>query len=432
MNPFTRGRKAPRHRRGAVSSRRHVLWLGPPSAVAQAEIERLSALGYDMRTSWCVDDRRVPSGDLQGVDALIVADDMALLADMLHDFRGRIIGRYYGELEGLMPQVWNGSAYSLVEDNPAVHFAVALNTSALAAEQGALLSRSSFVPPLVTPGLAGLANGWIGGQSTVVVPSPVPSASVEMQRLSDYVGRYFSDDPFSVMFVSHRATTSLIDEGVTEGTESAQLLATAAGMLNPFSMPGFIPRIILDMLLIGGPIIYFAGSALDHLIGNAPGRVATIDAALALAARLGQGERELARTMITAQAPARNRYAKAKAQTIFEHEMPAILDGHRDVTLARARSGSDVPEVRQAFRLAHDIVEALDPTVLDDEDRRTRLVETAYHCLLQREPDEDGLRAFVGRLGHERRYDRILLELLHSEENYNLGERNRFLAWLRD
>lgn len=420
--------------------RQRILWAGPEGEISATERNRLAEAGHEVETLWITqsDGSKNPLRDpsyLAGFDSVVVAGDIRLYAQVVHIHEGRLVGRYYGEEEGLNLGIWNSVASQKMNRNTKAHFASAVDLSLCPGEPPWVTSRTTFAPQVLDPDHILRADTWSAKSDAdflVTRPSSEAGSTTSSRRIAALGDQYFSGPGYAALDVGQSGTEgAVVGAGATAVANYARLKAAPA-LLNLFSSSNVIPMAVLEMLMIGGPIVYFSG-ALNPLglPPGGPGEVRTIKQAKTVLARLKSGDPSLVASFAAAQAGARARYDIKSAPQTYDREMAAILSGQRDLS-GFHQGGGFRPEGQQASRLAYDILASLDTPGLGKGVAARRMVRTLYNLILQREPDQAGLEFHVARLQASRRFDRTVADLILSDEAKIKRTQNDFLAWVSE
>jgi len=209
-----------------------------------------------------------------------------------------------------------------------------------------------------------------------------------------------------------------------------------SGLLYTDQSSTFIHAYALQALILGVPIIYFAGSLLGRLIGGGGGEASTIPEAHAKIIKLAANDRAFTDEVLKAQADVEDRLSPSALRRAFMTRFPALLAGtagtEEVAALKFIAPQNDLSPWLQAERLwagllATDRLKAHDDP---ESDGARQVVKTIFQVGLQRDPNPDELTRFGRALTRGDTPLKVMRTILQSTEGQRLWPRNRMRRWL--
>lgn len=357
-----------------------IFWLGMHKVLTQTELPRLRALGFEVfnppyRSSvrdqsanldWdCAQPTTLPRevfaklsqtnffyepisdeiGELlnQYFDAAIVTINSTWLVNFLKVYQGKVIYRTYGERFLVSNELWANGGANLISNRD--NFWYLPHSELIAENEHAWLrERIEVVPYQITEDAVSKEDTW----SSTRLRSP--EMMLSCPNIDDgfyrhhfmFLKRNFLDYRYRFYGVQLRNN---IEDPQIVGTLSreAQLAAMqkASGYLYTYSDPNVCYLPPIEMMTIGGPVVYLPGSLLARYFnGKSPGLANDPDEARKKGGLLLKGDKVFAEEIISSQKEVRRLYHPDYVLPIFDQTFAKIL---------KERQNKSAPlEVRQA------------------------------------------------------------------------------------
>lgn len=347
-----------------------IFWLGMHKVLVQTELARLRSLGYEVFNPPYLSDvadqsanlnwdsnqySTLPqdvfdklsaynffyndiSDDVAGIlneyfDAVIVTISTTWLAPVVRKYKGKIIYRTYGQ-HGVLSEELRGQGLLLELSERENFIFMPHADEALHGEQFWLKERAVVVPYCLSDDIFQYAGQWEGSDSidSAEIAVTCPNINNPFFRAHyDFLKENFSENYYRYYGVQ----LGEIDDSQVVGTlpreKQIEFFKRSAGYLYTYSdiRVCYLPPI--EMMVLGGPVLFLEGSLLDsYFEPGAPGRCKTISEAKEKVERLRSGDSEFINSLICSQQAVKNRYDPSFVWPIFDEVMRRCLREHFD------------------------------------------------------------------------------------------------------
>jgi hypothetical protein len=341
-----------------------ILWLGNHALLLNTELPRLRALGFEVFHAPC---RRVvrqhqsamadwkqgpttldPSvyarladADLyftpiepdmfallnEHFSAAVVAIQATWVAELLRGFAGKIVYRTYGDSRTVSEQLWQLGAFRALIRRENFWF-VPFASEYARQEQAWVRARETVVPYCVDALVAGAIDSWAPDREAPEVMLSCPNIKGNPFFWYHFaeLKQAFNQPVYRIYGVQPEAVQDPQVVGTKPFADVINRYRSATVLLYTYRFPGvcFLPPI--EMMIVGGPVVFVTGSLLDRMMGpNAPGRARDLLEAREKCERLLAGDAELERAIIRSQMEIRTRYLPDHVWPPFDDAMRSIL-----------------------------------------------------------------------------------------------------------
>jgi len=298
-------------------------WECPPTTLPADVVRKLSAFNF----FW--NDISDEIADLLNAhfDCVMVTINGDWLLSFLKAFKGKIIYRTFGEPYSLSSHLSSNGARQLIEGHPDFWFMPHCIENAVR-EEWWLRSRERIVPYCLTNDVLSLANSWDrdtekSGLIGLACPNICNSYyNAHFRYLkSNFEERYYR---YYGVQVDRFSDPNVV--GTLNRQDQLAEFTSLSGFLYTYREPNVCYLPPVEMITIGGPVLYLPGSLLDrYLSQNCAGRVADEEEARKAAQRLIDRDRIFASEIIDSQRGVARRYDSAYTLPIFCRAMNEIL-----------------------------------------------------------------------------------------------------------
>lgn len=283
---------------------KRIFWLGAHKLLVKTELVRLRKLGYEvfnppynspvpdqsMVKDWIPSESTLPikvQNKLSSYNFFynFIDDDIAYilnsyfhavvvtihpwwLSEILRTFKGKVIYRTYGQIETLSEELDRYNAVSRILNRKNFYF-LPFHKATLDEEEDWLKSRARIVPYCLDPSLEERRNTWKLGQkknNKIMLTCPNINNPFYLDHFN-YLKKNFNDEHYMFFGVQ---LSKIIDSQIV-GTIDYELLKQYFRESNGFLYTYPNPRVCylppIEMMLVGGPVLYPKGSLLDKMIG---------------------------------------------------------------------------------------------------------------------------------------------------------------------
>jgi hypothetical protein len=267
-------------------------------------------------------------------EAVIVTIDPAWLIEVLKGYKGKVIYRTFGHVENMSNYLYQHNAMpSIVERDNFWYFPHAAECALH--EHHWLRSRMEVVPYCVTLDATTHKDQWDKEFLRNEIMVSCPNISNPYYRAHyQYLKNHFSDSAFRLYGVQPFPVDDPQIVGSMSFSELLSAYTHSAGFLYTYREPTvcFLPPI--EMMIAGGPVIFFKDSLLDQYFAPeselAPGRAQDEIEALEKCAKLlpesPSYDAAFVRSVIDSQAQVRRRYLPEDVWPRFDQVFTKILD----------------------------------------------------------------------------------------------------------
>jgi glycosyltransferase involved in cell wall biosynthesis len=296
-------------------------------------------------------------------DAVIVTINPDWLTEILKVFRNKIIYRTYGQTYPLSDYLWNNRAARLILEHPDFCF-VPFHELTADREHSWLRQRMAVVPYHLSDDIIAAKDSWRleskkSGQIMLTCPNIDNPYYAEHYR---FLKASFPEEHFRLFGVQMRPVDDPQIVGSLPRSDYIRAYRQSSGYLYSYGEPlvSYLPPI--EMMIVGGPVIYLPHSLLARFFGSkAPGLARNPDEAKALCQRLRDNDRGFAREVIASQKEVRKLYHPDHVNPVFDATMRRLLapaagnDAPRLLVGAESRSVTTtaVRKPKRAYLLFH-------------------------------------------------------------------------------
>lgn len=380
-------------------------------------------------------------------DACLVTMNVDWVTEMAKVFDGKLIFRTYGQVGVLSEMLEERGLLPILTERDNFWWMPHADEVTLH-EHDWFKERSRVVPYCVTPDVKQRQGTWQknGRRNEIMAMSP-NIANPYYFRKYRFLKKNFSDLPVRIYGVQ---TTHVWDAQVAGTLPRGELLnryETAAGYLYSYQDPDVCYLPPIEMMVIGGPVVFLANSLLArYFTSDPPGLARTVEEARKKCGRLLANDRDFAAEVIRAQAPAVARYDPEKVWPLFDAAMTEVLSpaGNNHgvpVTFSSRRGSTDRPRIYLLLHATDGEIQFKDGFYRSENPLLKRLnslvrsivEKTPYDVILTCRPGKAGLvHGFFKMAGFR---DRVLvgpLDLFASKAlNGRMGLRRRMAGFLK-
>ena len=261
-------------------------------------------------------------------DAIVVTIAPHWLKSALKAFKATVIFRCYGQIEPLSLALAHNGSGRLIEGRDNFHFLPHAQET-LDDEEPWLAARATVVPYWLSGDVLTRREAWRQSAAT-----RRPSVALACPNITHayygahfkYLKRYFEERCFRYYGVQLVPNADLNVVGTLPRDEQLGSMAEESGFLYTYRERDVCYLPPIEMMLMGGPVLYLSGSLLDRYgDGTGPGRVVDEAAAGVQAKRLIRGDAALADDIIESQAAVAYRYTPQHGEPTFRRAFERIL-----------------------------------------------------------------------------------------------------------
>jgi hypothetical protein len=343
---------------------KRLLWLGNHRLLLQTELPHLRHLGFEVfhppcrrlmrehqsaSTDWAPGPTTLPpdvharlvdadfyfkpiSPEVFAVlnhyfDAAIVTIQARWVAELLRGFGRTIIYRTYGDAPLVSEQLLTLGAFRAIAARHDVWF-VPHAVEHARQEQPWLRRLERVVPYCIDPAVAAARDSWSpdGGGAEIMLTCPNIAGNPYFGGHYAELKQCFNHPSFRI----YGLQSEKVDDPQVMGTLPFQEVVNryrhAAGALYTYRQPTVCFLQPIEMMIVGGPVVFLAGSLLDlYMPSDSPGRARDMLEAREKCERLLAGDRALSRAIVSSQAFVRERYLPEAVLPAFDDAMRSIL-----------------------------------------------------------------------------------------------------------
>src|SRR4030095_9184320 len=232
-----------------------------------------------------------------------------------------------GDPYALSAHLTSNGARRLIEDHPDFWFAPHCVENAIK-EEWWLRKREKIIPYCLTSDVLLAANTWRPpGNSKGHIGLSCPNiTNVYYNEHFRYLKKHFEERIYRYYGVQVDRSNDANVVGTLTREEQLKQFSTLSGFLYTYREPNVCYLPPVEMITLGGPVLYLPGSLLDRYLGqNSVGRVKDEDEAKRAAKRLIDGDRRFAEEIIQSQRSVATRYDSKYTLPIFRKGMQDIL-----------------------------------------------------------------------------------------------------------
>jgi hypothetical protein len=360
-----------------------VFWLGMHVVLNHTELPRLRSLGYEVfnppyladiydqsaDTQWNAQQpttlprevfdelsrhnffyNRIPPRIAELLNAyfgtVIVTVSPIWLQSILAAYRGRVIYRTYGQPDVLTETMWRLRLFRAVQEREDFHF-VPHADEAVRHEHSWLKSRMTVAPYTLPADVYDHENAWCADEphSPEIMACCPNIENPYYQRQYRYLSEAFPEPHLRLYGVQRRPHTDPRVVGTLPRGEYLGRYRRASGYWFHYAHPTscYLPPI--EMMTVGGPVVYMRGSLLANSFENrGPGRADSVDDARRKLGLLLKGDRHFVGEVQDSQRPMVERYHPKHVWPIFDRVFRGLLDAPALPPGEPAVLSADAPE----------------------------------------------------------------------------------------
>ncbi len=365
-------------------------------------------------------------------DTIVVANDAVRTNEILRVFDGQLIIRAHGWKRPIGSELYHLGSYGIVQRRRETHHVI---TDAQTVKDDLSIGVVTLAPTWLDERLDPVKGTWNGiaptGAGHVLVSLPASEADPADKSYAMFIRQHFQNAPYR-----HLAHLGLWDGDDWEQQRQRILkLQTAAAYLYPYVDKNHLDMTPLEMMLIGGPVVFFDSGYLSaSMPTDAPGRARTIDEAHQLCERLRGGDRTLLHGILNSQTAFLARYDARLAAPQFDSAFSTILRERQANRPGISRSGiTYTPDL--ADRQMRRLMKAL---TFDTNDNAglakwtsKDVITVFYRMVLDTAPDPNKSATYAAALDGGRSPMEVLRWMMRENPHLVSEHRNRFIRSLR-
>lgn len=260
-------------------------------------------------------------------DAVIVTINPDWLIDILRVYQKRIIYRTYGQPYQVSRYLWDNGASRAILDHPDFHF-VPFHDLTVDLEHTWLAGRMSVVPYQIDNDVIALQDTWnIDAPRRKEIMITCPNIENPYYRAHyNFLKQNFTDPGFRFYGVQFKHPNDPQIVGTLSRKDYLKAYQDISGYLYTHGGPmvSYLPPI--EMMMVGGPVLYLPHSLLARFFGkNAPGLALNPEDARVKARRLIEQDRGYISELIASQQDVRQLYHPDHVNPIFDRVMRSLL-----------------------------------------------------------------------------------------------------------
>jgi len=344
---------------------KRIFWLGMHVVLVKTELPRLRELGYEVFNppyltnvydqSAVVDwDRNqastLPSEVFQKLSrynffynkitpeiaelldeyfgTVVVTISPVWLQTVLDSYHGRVIYRVYGQPGTLSEALWNMRLFRSIQERENFYF-VPHAAEAIRDEHAWLKTRMSVVPYTLPLDVFDHENTWSPeDRHTPEIMVCCPNIdNPHFAHHYQYLNAQYPETHFKLYGVQPRRMPDPRVAGTLPRAEQLDCYRRAAGYFYHYQIPtsSYLPPI--EMMTIGGPVVYMHDSLLARsFAGNAPGEASSVGDSKRKLQWLLDGDREFINEVRDAQQQIVRRYHPDHVHPIFDRVFTQLID----------------------------------------------------------------------------------------------------------
>jgi glycosyltransferase involved in cell wall biosynthesis len=342
-----------------------IFWLGMHKILVRTELPRLRSLGYEVFTppylspivdqsaelNWERDqvstlpkeifeklskynffynsiDRELAEILNSYFDVVIVTINSTWLASIVKVFKKKIIFRTYGQPEILAIELKNLGVFEQIAERDNFFF-VPHSIETVQDEHTWLASRATVVPYALTDDTFKFQDTYdLNMPKKKEIMLSCPNIDNPMYREHFlYLKENYSNPIFRYYGVQLRKVNDSQIIGTISRETLIQSFQNSAGYLYNFKNPRVCYLPPIEMMIVGGPVVFLTGSLLDRISdSNSPGRAKDDFEADQICQKLAKGDLGLAKEIISYQEKVRSFYSPNTVWPIFDKVFNNLLN----------------------------------------------------------------------------------------------------------
>ncbi len=260
-------------------------------------------------------------------DAVIVTINPDWLTEVLRVYKKRTLFRAYGQPYPLSEFLWNNGAGRVILDHPDFHF-VPFHDLTTDLEHTWLTGRMSVVPYQIDNDVIALQDTWdIDALRRKEIMITCPNIENPYYRAHyDFLKQNFADPGFRFYGVQFKHPDDPQIVGTLSRKDYLKAYQDTSGYLYTHGGPmvSYLPPI--EMMMVGGPVLYLPHSLLARFFGkNSPGLARNPEDARTKARRLIERDEGYISEVIASQQDVRRPYHPDHVNPIFDRVMRSLL-----------------------------------------------------------------------------------------------------------
>jgi glycosyltransferase involved in cell wall biosynthesis len=293
-------------------------------------------------------------------DAVIVTIHTDWLREILKVYHGKTIFRTYGQISTNSELLTKNRSFELIVKHPDFYFAPH-SEEALTSEQSWLTERSVVIPYCLTSDIFQHKDTFdLTSPKNGTVAVSCPNIQDEYYGLHyKFLKEHLPAEKYLIYGVQLSSTKDTQVVGTIPRASLIERFRTSNVYLYTYDYPHvcFLPPI--EMMILGGPVVFLKGSLLDKYFHQdpAPGRAQDINDAKKLCDRILAGDIELANAIIESQKKIRERYDPQFVWPEFDRKMTAILSSapalHQSALMSLEPGSSEKSDKTTVFLFHH-------------------------------------------------------------------------------
>lgn len=260
-------------------------------------------------------------------DAIIVTISPAWLVEVLKAYQGKIIYRTYGQHYLLSKELTNNKAFYNIVSRDNFWF-VPHAEEVVSEEDSWLREREVIIPYCLTDDIIEHLDTWendIPKKPEIALTCPNITNDYFHEHYK-FLKQHFNDSFYKYYGVQISQVKDPRIVGTLERNEFISCLKKSAGYLYTYSEKRVCYLPPIEMMMLGGPVLYLTGSLLDQYFHfSSPGRCQTIEEAHQKSKLLIQGDRNFIEEVIASQKEVRKRYMPETIWPLFDRTFQDIL-----------------------------------------------------------------------------------------------------------
>ncbi len=293
-------------------------------------------------------------------DTVIVTINADWLREVLKVYRGRVIYRTYGQTGDLATMLAERNCWRDIQEREDFHF-LPFCAEVIEEEQDWLRDRARIVPYMTLPDVFEHADEWQDMPKLDQIMVNVPNIhNAYYRNMYNHLNARFPESFYRFYGVQRFIVEDRRVAGTLQRSDLLDAYRRSRGFFYPYHDRNVCYLQPIEMMAIGGPVVYHTGCLLDRFMQHrGPGRAATVEEQARKNRWMRAGDRDFVEDVIASQAEVRARYSGAQVLPIFDATFRELLGpaAPRAATLAFTRhevGSAAAPGVRpRLWVLAH-------------------------------------------------------------------------------
>jgi hypothetical protein len=351
---------------------KRIFWLGAHKLLVKTELVRLISLGYEvfnppynspvpdqsMVKDWISPKSTLPidiqkklssynffynyiNDDISKIlnkyfDAVVVTIHPWWLSEVLRTFQGKVIYRTYGQTEILSEELDRYNAVTNVLNRKNFHF-LPFHEATLDEEENWLKSKARIVPYCIDPSLNQRRNTWnVKAQKNKKIMLSCPNINNPFYLDHyNYLKKNYNEEHFLFFGVQLSKIKDKQIMGTIDYEDLKKFFLESNGYLYTYtsSRVCYLPPI--EMMLVGGPVLFPKGTLLDKMMGSESiASFENVEESKTKVNKLLSGDEEFINSVLSHQSKIVEYYSEEYVWPIFDSEFKKILDSTEDIQAA--------------------------------------------------------------------------------------------------